>query len=95
MADVDAVAAALNELQDMKAVLGFNDGRHLARFECESRSLKLADHLATTEETQFAALGCGAGVFRVQFGKHGEPLAFEDALAQLGKLATHAVALSF
>ena len=62
MADVDGVAPTLDELENVETVLGLDDGRHLAGLQGEGGGLKLAHHLATPEETQFAAFGCRPGV---------------------------------
>ena len=95
MTGIDGIAATLDKLDDMEAELRLDDGRHLAGFECKSCRLKFGYHLSTGEEAQFSTFASRSGILRIECGKHRKTLAFEHALAQFGKLGTHAVALLF
>ena len=95
MAGIDGIATTLNELDDVETELGLDDGRHLAGFQGKSCRLKLSNHPATGEETQFAAFAGGAGVLRIQRGKHRETFALDNTLAKLSKLSTDTVTFGF
>lgn len=82
MAAIDGIAATLDELDDMEPILSFDDGRDFAGFEGECGGLEFSDHVAASEETEFATLSRGAGVFGIEGGEGGEAVTGENTLAQ-------------
>ena len=58
VASADRVPAALHQLDQMHAQLGFDDARRLSLPKTEDGALEFLDELAAPDETEVASLGC-------------------------------------